>query len=150
MPLATDTVSLAQLTTRAFRQRVGFDDRDALALVAAMRDALARIHAAGIVVVDLSATNVLVRRGRWTPCFIDTDSWQTPTHDATAITPTIRDPRAHGPRFDPGSDWFAFAVVTFELLVGIHPFTGKYPDVRSFSQRMRAGLSVLDPRVRCS
>jgi hypothetical protein len=148
MPLATDTVSLAQLTTRAFRQRVGFDDRDALALVAAMRDTLARIHAAGIVVVDLSATNVLVRRGRWTPCFIDTDSWQTATHDATAITPTIRDPLAHGPRFDPGSDWFAFAVVTFELLVGIHPFKGKHPDVRSFSERMRRGLSVLDPRVR--
>lgn len=149
MPLAVDTVSLAQLTTRAFRRRVGFDDDDAFALVTALRDAIARIHAAGFVIVDLSPNNVLVRRGSWTPCLIDTDSWQTPDHDATAVTPSIRDPLAPaGPRFAPGSDWFAFAIVTFELLVGIHPFKGRHPRVHRLSERMRKGISVFDPHVR--
>jgi hypothetical protein len=148
MPLVTDAVSLAQLTTRAYRQRVGFGDGDALALVAAMQRAIVRVHASGIVIVDLSPNNVLVRRRGFAPCFIDTDSWQTPGHAATAVTLAIRDPLAAGPPFDPTVDWFAFAVVTFELLIGIHPFKGKHPDAHRLSERMRAGISVFDPKVK--
>ncbi len=109
--------------------------------------AVAAVHAAGVLVVDLSDVNVLVETSSLRPALIDCDSWQTPGHPATAITPAITDPLAAG-CWSEGSDWFSFAVLAFSLLTGIHPFRGKHPTVKGLPARMKAGISVFDPAVR--
>ena len=146
MPFFRGAHSWAQLCTPAFRRRAGLDDGAALGLVRSLGAALTEIHRHGTTVVDLSENNVLVRGTE--VCLIDLDSWQTPNHAATAITPSIASPHAPQGHFDPATDWFAFAVLATTLLLGIHPFKGKHPQVKGLPARMQAGLSVFDPSVR--
>jgi len=138
---------LGQLFARSFCDRNGFDLGAARRVVESMRDTLAAVHRANVLVVDLSDVNVLVNPRDRTPALIDTDSWQTPGHPATAVTPAICDPRTATEGFSEGSDWFSFAILSFQLLVGIHPFRGKHPKVKGLAARMAAGLSVLDTDV---
>jgi hypothetical protein len=140
--------TLAELVPSAFWKRHGLGPADAQAIAVRLHDAIAAVHAAGCCVGDLSAANVLVERGSLRPHLVDTDSFQTPRFSATAITPEIRDPRARGGRFDAGSDWFAFAVLAFELFTGLHPFKGRHPTVKGMTARMDAGISALQDEVR--
>lgn len=136
-----------QLVPKATRTRLGIDRDAALRLCERLQQVVSGLHARGIAVVDLSGANVLVDVRRREPYLIDLDSVALPGFAATAITPQITDPLAGG-RFGAASDWFALAVLAFELLVGIHPFRGTHPSVVGLSARMAAGLSVLDPQVR--
>lgn len=81
------------------------------------------------------------------PYFIDVDSYQTPSFGADAVMETIRD--YERPSFCAESDWFAFAVVTCQLLVGIHPFKGRHPDFarHDLEGRMRGRISIFNRRV---
>lgn len=147
MSFVEHATPLAQLCTVAHRTRVGFSILEGLRLFDAIAALLHQVHAAGCVVVDLSDTNIVVAGSR--PYLIDADSWQTPSALATAITPSVTDPSHQaGTRFSPQQDWFAFAVVGFALLTGVHPFKGKHPSIRGLAARMAAGVSVLDPAVR--
>jgi hypothetical protein len=142
-----DTWTLCQLFPRAFREREGLDHKKALELVQALQRGVHAVHRAGILIVDLNEMNFLVSRDFSTPYFIDVDSYQTPRYPATAIMPSIRDPSVHGHDFTEGSDWFSFAIVSFQVFTGIHPFKGKHPKVKGFEERMRAGISVFDANV---
>ncbi|MGH1347440.1 MAG: hypothetical protein ACRBN8_38125 [Nannocystales bacterium] len=146
MPFFRGAHSWAQLCTPVYRRRVGLDDRAAMGLVRSLGAALAQIHRQGATVVDLSENNVLVRDTA--VCLIDLDSWQTRDHPATAVTPAILSPHAPPGHFDTNTDWFSFAVLACTLLLGIHPFKGKHPNVRGIAARMQAGLSVFDASVR--
>lgn len=135
-----------QLVPRAARARLGIDPDATTLLCERLRELVAELHALDIAAVDLSGGNVLVDVRRRMPWLIDVDSMQTPEFAATAITPQIADPLAHGV-YGPASDWFAYAILTFELRVGIHPFRGTHPRVHGLPARMAAGISVLDPEV---
>lgn len=142
-----DTWTLCQLFPRAFREREGVTHDIALKLLRRMQDGVHAVHRAGAIVVDLNEMNVLVSRGFGEPYFIDVDSYQVGPYKATAIMASVRDPQVKGNAFSEASDWFAFAVVSFQLLVGIHPYKGTHPTLKGFEQRMAAGVSVLDPAV---
>ncbi|MCA9488920.1 MAG: hypothetical protein KC621_03335, partial [Myxococcales bacterium] len=94
---------------------------------------------------DLHEGNVLLDERR-EPVLIDVSSWQLPGWPATAIQDTVRDRHATG--FERGTDWFAFAVTTLQLLLGVHPYRGTHPTVKGLEQRMIRRLSVLRPEVR--
>ena len=141
------TWTLCQLFPRAFREREGFDHDTAIKLMRKIQEGIESVHRAGVLVVDLNEMNFLVSRDFATPYFIDVDSYQTSHHAATAIMPSVRDPKVQGLDFTELSDWFSFAIVSFQLLVGIHPFKGKHPSVKGFEERMRASLSVFDDAV---
>ncbi len=83
-----------------------------------------------------------------TPYFIDIDGWQTLNFPATVIMPSIRDWAAN--KFSEITDWFSFAIVTFQLFVGIHPFKGKIKGYKKndFSKRVIDCISVLNSKVR--
>lgn len=135
-----------QLVPRAARARFGLDRASSSTLCERLRELLVELHALDIAAVDLSSGNVLVDVRRRLPWLIDVDSMQTPGFPATAITAQIADPIANG-RYGPASDWFAYAILTFELQIGIHPFRGTHPHVVGLEARMAAGISVLDPEV---
>lgn len=136
-----------RLFSPAYQARIGLDEGRRTTLVEQLRAALDAVHQAGVLAVDLNPMNVLVGPDHDQPWLIDTDSYQTPGHPATALMETVRDRHAPPGVFDEGTDWFAFAVITFPLFAGIHPYRGKHPTVHGLDARMQADLSVFDPRV---
>lgn len=128
----------------AWRARENFSNADALRLVERMREALLSVHAVGCVVSDGSENNWRISSSR-EPFLIDCDSWGHGPFRPTAITPSISDPLLSGPPSQ-SSDWFAFAVLAFQIIVGMHPFKGRHPAFPkgTLAERMQAGASLLD------
>ena len=144
--------SLCQLFPKAFRQRNNITPEIALRLVRQLQTGVLHIHSRGILVVDLNEMNFLVSTDFAELFFIDVDSYQTPSFPATALMESVRD--RHATTYTDGSDWFAFAVVSFQMFVGIHPFKGTcaplhhLPDnAAKLDARMRGNISVLHAGV---
>lgn len=143
-----DSFVLCQLFSRAFRSRHGIDAAQILHLVDELRTGIASVHRAGALLVDGNELNFLVSSDFKSLFFVDVDSYQTQSYPAMAIMESIRDRHQPANTFSEGSDWFSFAIVAFQLFVGIHPFKGKHQSCRGFDARMKANLSVFSPEVR--
>ncbi len=144
--------ALCQLFPKAFRRRNNLTPETALRLVRRMQEGVSHVHSKGILVVDLNELNFLVAEDFSEVYFIDVDSYQTPSFPAAALMESVRDRHARG--FSTGSDWFSFAVVSFQTFVGIHPYKGSYAPTQGLADtaqrldaRMRANVSVLRPGV---
>lgn len=141
-----DSIALCKLFTTDFWRRNGVTVDDMSVLVDRMRDVTSFIHSRdGYLIVDGNEFNYLVApdgQRLTAPYFIDVDSYQTPSFPATAIMQTVRDWHTKG--FNSGSDWFAFAIVAFQLFAGIHPYKGRHPDFGKgdLDARMKANVSV--------
>ena len=139
-------VPLCQAFTRAFRERVGLTHAGMANLVLRLRSAVEAVHTANVVIVDLNELNVLLTPKLDDLFLIDVDSFQTASFPATALMDSVRD--RHATRWWTGTDWFAFAVLTFQMFVGLHPYRGTHPTVKGLDERMRANLSALRRDVR--
>ena len=144
--------SLCQLFPKAFRQRNNLTPDLTLRLVRQLQTGVSHIHSRGILIVDLNEMNFLVSSDFRELYFIDVDSYQTPSFPATVLMDSVRD--RHANSFSSGSDWFSFAVVSFQMFAGIHPFKGTYPafqhlpdNATKLDERMRANISVLHAGV---
>jgi len=138
-------VPLRRLFTRSFRERRGVGHDQAAMLAGLLRDAVEAVHTGGVVIGDLNALNVLVDPALTQLALIDTACWQTPGFPVRVAAADIRDPKST--TFDEGTDWYAFAVLVFQLLVGMHPYRGTHPAVSDFHERRRRHLSALRPEV---
>ncbi len=143
-----DCYTLCQLFPKAFRQRHSLSQETSHALVLQIREGIEDVHRAGVLLVDGNEMNVLVRSDFAQVFFVDVDSYQTPQFPATAIMQSISDPLVRGRCFTQGSDWFSFAVLAFQLLIGIHPDKGRHSTVKGLANRMSAGISVFNSEVR--
>jgi hypothetical protein len=121
-------------------------------LVRRLQTGVAFVHSKGILIVDLNEMNFLASADLRDVFFLDVDSYQTPSFPATAIMDSVRD--RHATAFDVSTDWFAFAIVSFQVFTGLHPYKGTYPPfVKSvdksqmLDERMKANISVLHPGV---
>lgn len=140
--------ALARLFTNDFRHRHGIGDDTVAALLEHIMDTIAFIHTRGCLMVDGNEMNYLVDARDWRSAyFIDVDSYQTPGFPATAQMPTIRDYHSQG--FSALTDWFAFAVLSCQVWLGIHPYKGKHPKFKKhdLEGRMRANVSIFNPDV---
>ncbi len=95
----------------------------------ALHDAIAALHAAGIVIGDCNDLNVLVDGPR--VHLIDVDSYQFGGYACPMFSERFVDPRLCAPAqlvpvlpHDEASDWFAFAVMAFRSLLGVGPWGG--------------------------
>src|ERR1051326_3145868 len=152
MRSAGKAYSLCQLFPKAFRQRNNITPDLMLRLVRQLQTGVSHIHSRGILIVDLNEMNFLVASDFGELFFIDVDSYQTPSFPATVLMESVRD--RHAKTFSSDSDWFSFAVVSFQMFVGIHPFKGTYPafqhlpdNATKLDARMRANVSVLHTGV---
>ncbi len=136
---------LCQTFPRAFRERVGLTPDKALGLVQALQKGVRHVHERGLLIVDLNEMNFLVDSAFGRVYFIDVDSYQTPSFPATALMDSVRDRHAAG--WNTGTDWFSFALVSFQMFVGIHPYKGKHPNLKTLDDRMTQNVSVLHPDV---
>lgn len=144
--------ALCQLFPKAFRQRNNLTPELMLRLVRRLQAGVSHVHDKGILIVDLNELNFLVSADFSEVFFVDVDSYQTPSFPATVLMESVRD--RHTMTFNHGSDWFSFAVVSFQMFAGIHPFKGTYaplqylPDkAKKLDARMLANISVLHPNV---
>ena len=148
---------LPPLFTRSFRERKHIKPETVFGLVLKLRDLVAYAHEKRCLIVDLNELNFLATRKLDGVYAIDVDSWQTASYPATAIMETVRD--RHAPKrggrwvWNSGTDWFAFAVLASQLLIGIHPYRGRHPDchhadpAERLEERMRRNLSVFNART---
>jgi hypothetical protein len=144
--------ALCQLFPKAFRQRNNLTPELTLLLVRRLQQGVAHVHSKGILIVDLNEMNFLVAADFGEIFFIDVDSYQTPSFAATSLMESVRD--RHAKSFSTNSDWFAFAVVSFQMFVGVHPFKGSFPPLQQLSDtqrkldaRMLGNISVLHKGV---
>lgn len=146
MRFVQDTHPLCRLFTLAFKRKMNLGQDGILKLVQGMQKSVGNVHRAGALIVDLNEMNFLASQSLDEVYFIDVDSYQTRSFPATALMASVRDWQTPLGKFTELSDWFSFAVVTFQLFIGIHPFKGKHP-VKGMEERMQKGISVFRPEV---
>jgi F0F1-type ATP synthase epsilon subunit len=135
------------------------------ALVHALAETLAALHAAHVVVGDLNDANVLMcptagqavgpRTRAVTGAqhgeqirLVDADSMQFGSFPCTVAHERFVDPRLFGADFSTGpfdtaSDWYALCVLWFQSLAGVHPYGGTHPKYATLVRRAEARHSVL-------
>ncbi len=106
-------------------------------------------HQQGAILVDANELNWLMNRTTEPePRIVDVDSWQLGTKwPARVIMPSIRDWHTHG--FNEESDWFSYAIVTFQVFSGIHPYRGRHDGYSNneIERRMKDNVSVFNKDV---
>lgn len=121
-------VPLVTLFAKPFKKRNGIDQKKIVHLIKVMQELLTAIHQANCLAVDWNEMNLLVEKSTWDRLYaIDTPSYQTPHYPATAIMWSIRDPHC-GEKWTQETDFYSFAILAFQMLVGHHPFEAKHPD----------------------
>ena len=142
----SNTYALCQIFTKAFKTRNNVTPEMMLELVKKMQNTINHIHSKDILIVDLNEMNFLVDKKLKDIFFIDVDSYQTKSFPATAIMPSIRD--RHNKSFNKMTDWFSFGIVSFQMFIGIHPFKGKHPKLKTMDERMMANIPVFHKDVK--
>lgn len=143
-----NTYALCKLFTNNFRNIHSIENDMIIELVENIKKVISFIHDHKCLIVDGNELNYLVDKNFITPYLIDVNSWQTRSFPATAIMPSIRDWKTKG--FSVLTDWFSFAIVTFQLFVGIHPLKGKHKKFKNndFESRVNQCVSVFNNQVR--
>lgn len=147
MDFIKNTTQICAIFPRAYRDQYKITPENILKLICNIRNIIETIHAANVLLVDFNELNVLISKSDYSkPYFIDVDSYQTKTYKATAIMESIRD-RHSNLKFSEGTDWFAFAIMAVQLLMGIHPYKGKHPKVKTLDERMKSNVSIFNKDV---
>lgn len=143
-----NTETLCRLFTTSFLDRTGITIDKIVTLIENIKNLIAKVHEKEIIIVDGNEFNWLVDNKDFTiPFAIDVNCWQTPNFPADAILPSIRDYSTD--KFTKLTDWYSFAIVSFQLFTGLHPFKGRMINGSKLSvvERMKNGISVLDNKT---
>ena len=145
--LGGDIVALCKMFTNTFRKNNSIDNDQVIELVENIKNVTQFIHDKKCLIVDNNELNYMVGNDFVTPYLIDVNAWQTPSYPPTAIMPSIRDWANQD--FTVLSDWFSFAIISFQLFVGIHPFKGKHKQYKKndFRKRVIDCVSVFNSSV---
>lgn len=136
--------ALCQLFTKSFCNRNNIDTHKKLSLVKKFHGIVDYVHKTSsgkILLVDLNEYNFLASADFNDIYAIDVNSYQTPSYPATVIMPSIRDRHCHN-HFTQDTDWFSWGIVTFQMMIGIHPYKGEHPDFDGIprDERMHARM----------
>ncbi len=148
-----DGEPITRLFTNDFRRRTNFNDRNASLLVERMREIVMFAHDHNALLIDANELSYIVIMNQSKepePRIIDVDCWVIDNYwpPVLPIMLSIRDWHTKG--WNKGTDWFAWAVVTFQVYIGIHPYKGTLNGFRrkDLEGRMKANASVFSPGVR--
>lgn len=149
LPFVEKGHALSLVFTNDFWSKESFDNVQASKLVEGMRETVDFAHQHAALLVDANELNwFALLEGKVDPRVIDVDSWAIGKWPASVIMPSIRD--WNSITFDDHSDWFAWAVVTFQIYTGLHPYKGTLAgfDRGDMIGRMKARASVFAPGVK--
>lgn len=142
---------LSRVFTNDFYQNEGFNDKLASKLVERMREIVLFAHDNGAILIDPNELNwfALSVKKDPEPRIIDVDGWVVGQMPPTvAVMPSIRD--WHAKKFGKESDWFSWAVVTFQIYTGVHPYKGTLDGYArtDMESRMKDNASVFSSGIR--
>lgn len=145
---------LTRFFTTDFREKHGVTSDHITHIVKEMYETFDFIHDKDFLIVDGNEMNFLISDDFKNIYFIDVDSYKTPSFNPTAFNPNTLDPLADKTKFTKETDWYIFAILFTQIVLGIHPFKGKYTGTslsfgkRDLTKRMKEGVSVLHPKVK--
>lgn len=150
MPFVSNTEYLVRIFSRKFKNDNNISPEMIINLVKNMQETLKKLHEKNIIVGDYNEMNFLTDRRYQVTYNIDVDSYQTKNFPCTAIMDSVRDRTLPFGKFEESSDWFSWAIVTFQLYTGIHPYKGRHPDFNAsdLDGRMTNCVSVFDSKVK--
>jgi len=118
-------------------------------------DDLAKIHASGLTVVDLSANNVMftgTTTGNLQPAWVDFESWFMTDRsfgEQIYCTPEYADPKFYDPETGTliakptsDNDWYSLSYIVFLGLTYLPPYSGYHPYVYMDFERIKSGIWV--------
>ena len=144
-----DTLPICKLFTTAYRKKANFKPEDAVKLVEKMQELIDFVHSKECLIVDFNDVNFLVDSNSLVqPIFIDVDSYKTKNYPPTAITPYAQD--HHSKEFTKLTDWYSFAIIAFQVFIGMHPFKGSLDGFQKGAvvERMKANKSVFNKKAK--
>lgn len=148
MPELENAESMPAFFVKTYKEKHRITPDRTLALVRNLQETWQFVHSKNILVVDGNEMNFLFDQKFSAVYFLDVDSYQTPSFPATAIMITVRDPQTSV--WSELTDWYSFAIISFSMFIGIHPYKGKYkPNVdMTMEERMKRNISFLRDDVR--
>jgi len=150
MMFVKDTEYLSRIFSKRFKKDNNITPEMVVELVKHMQEMLISLHKENIVVGDYNEMNTLTDKTYTVPYAIDVDSYQTKNFPCTAIMESVRDRTMPFGQFKESSDWFSWAVVSFQLYTGIHPYKGNHPNYKGseMGKRMDDNISVFNKDVK--
>ena len=148
MKIVPDNVTINRLFTTEFRNKNNITPESTINLIKNMKNTFEYLHSNNVLVVDANENNFLIPISSYLEAyFIDTCSYQIPGYPATAIMANIRD--YHNTNFSKLTDWYSFGIIACQLILGIHPFTGKHPSYKKndFINKMKDNISIFNNNV---
>jgi serine/threonine protein kinase len=163
MAFVPDGTPLIKYGSAKFRRDHLISVERILRIMANLHDLVNAVHAHGIVIGDFNDKNVLVLPNDEV-CLLDADSFQFGRWECPTFVPGFVDPQIIGPgkvantiiktdKHSALTDWYAYAVMLFQLLVGVNPYTGGFynpPQEEApikGAKRIHNRISVFHPRV---
>lgn len=126
--------ALSRLFNRAFLSSLSDSDSLINKVINRIVSAVEYAHTRQVIIGDLNPFNVMVNQ-QGEVRFIDTDSYGTPAHPHSGVLlDDIRDFYYQG-QVSQQSDFFALAVLVYQLLTGCHPFKGIHPVYKTLADR---------------
>lgn len=153
MKEVTQMVPLAKYLNKSFKEKNKVTPDSTVALVRVFQNIIKFIHSHGVLMVDINEANFSLNTILNAIFCLDVDSYQTRHFPATALMDKVKD--FHASSFTQLTDWFSFAILSFNIFIGIHPFRGGHPKYDSIQdkavamvQRMKDNVSVLHSEAR--
>ncbi|MDP1822180.1 MAG: hypothetical protein Q8L48_03030 [Archangium sp.] len=162
MPLVAGAEDFGRLAQRKWRLGV-LPNAGLTSVFQELHSLVEQLHLANVVVGDFNDGNVLFgpsprpsppSGGRGRQVFlIDADSMQFGGYPCPVGHERFLDPKLYGvdlssaPRFDDGTDWYAFSVLLFQSLLSVHPFGGTHPKLATLLRRAEARHSLMKSDV---
>jgi hypothetical protein len=139
---------ICRLFTKSFKNRNGISDNHIYNSVHLFRGLIDFIHSKEILIVDLNEMNFIYNNEKIYA--IDVAGYQTKTYPAKAIADSIRYWASN--TFSKETDWYSWGIVTFQMLIGVHPYKGKHPAYKmpileNMKQRCINHVSVFNKQV---
>ena len=149
MEYVHDTEFLCKIFSGNFKTNNNITPQMVVDIIKFQQDTVQGVHDRGVIFGDYNEMNQLLSADFKIPYHIDMDSVQTKSFKCNAIMESVRDRQLPFGEFNEGSDWFSWAVVTFQMYCGINPYKGTHPKFKKseWSKRMDANISVFDKDV---
>ncbi|GAB4399396.1 MAG: hypothetical protein OHK0053_19480 [Microscillaceae bacterium] len=142
--LPADFVPLAAFFNKNYLASLGLGDDFKTQVARKIVAAVEKAHQAQIIIGDLSGLNVMANPDGAVR-FLDVDAYETPVHSHWGLLlDEIRDYLYQG-LVSQKSDFFALAVITFQLFTHLHPYKGVHQQYKALAERMMRKIPVFAP-----
>lgn len=146
--------ALTRFFTNDFRNQHNITNNQIINIIKEIYYTFEEIHNKNCLIVDGNEMNFLISEDFSKIYFIDVDSYATKSYPATAFNPVTLDPLTKKQKFNTDSDWYIFGVLFCQIVLGIHPFKGKYigksiqVNNRDIESRMLNGISIFRKNIK--